>query len=147
MLQDQHVSSAVSATDAPFRSSPAPATCTSSHWQTWSLLSAAAWQQVGEEGFIPDVPGEGRWLVPLRLWRARRRELLDTARPVGLLIHESDDPAGVSSDVDALSLIVVASIGEQERFALLQIESIELIKLAAAGVLRVNQVIARFRVD
>lgn len=115
MLQDQYVSSAGSGVDALFRPNPASATCTSSHWQTWSLLSAPAWQQVGEDGFVPDLPSEGRLLVPLRLWRARRHELLESSRPVGLLIHESDDPAIVSSDLDALSLIVVSFTTSQLR--------------------------------
>jgi uncharacterized protein (DUF934 family) len=54
------------------------------------------------------LPADGRLLVPLRLWRARGHELLETSRPIGLLIDESDDAGTISSHLEAFSLIVVS---------------------------------------
>ena len=115
MLQTHHISSASPPVNALARAQTAPPTAAPVSWAPWHFLSARAWQQVGEDGFVPDFPSAGRLIVPLALWRARRHELLDSKRPLGLFLHETDDAAAVSTDLTRFALIIVSFTTDQAR--------------------------------
>jgi uncharacterized protein (DUF934 family) len=59
------------------------------------------------------LPGDGRLLVPVRLWRARRSELRETKASVGVLLDETADPSALNSDLNLLSLVVVPFRGSE----------------------------------
>ena len=116
MLQDEYALLArpsVGAFAQP--DAPALASLPATFRHPWSLLDSPSWRQVGEDGFVPDFPSAGRLVVPVALWQARRIELLQTGGPLGLLIHEEDEPAAVGSDLNSFELIVVVCTSNQRR--------------------------------
>lgn len=59
------------------------------------------------EGQPAVVPQAGRWIVPLRVWREQRDQLLSRGQDIGVRLEPADDPAGLAQDVAHLALIAV----------------------------------------
>ena len=73
----------------------------------WRVLESGPWLQVGEDGFIPDFPLDGALVVPLKLWRLRREDLVARNEPLGVLLDSNDDPEAIASDLTHFALIVI----------------------------------------
>lgn len=80
---------------------------------SWTLLRSPAWQQIGDDGFVPDFPDAHRLLVSLPLWLGRRQELLERSDPVGLLLTGDDDLARLGPELSNFPLIAVALASRQ----------------------------------
>jgi len=69
----------------------------------WSFVAA------GQEA--EPLPAAGKLLVPLKLWQARRDELIDHAAharaPLGVWLEGHEDPAELADDIGRFSLIAI----------------------------------------
>jgi len=68
--------------------------------ELWKFLG------VDEEPLPAELPA-GPIAVPLAAWKGRRADLLARREPVGVWLAPADDPAGIASDLDQLSLVAV----------------------------------------
>ncbi len=68
---------------------------------TWHTLEVPAAQTSAV------VPGTGRWIVSLAVWKQNRTQLLGRAQDIGVALDPVDDPAELAEDVAALPLIAV----------------------------------------
>jgi uncharacterized protein (DUF934 family) len=71
----------------------------------WTLIPA------GESGAPVTLPASGKLIVPLRLWQARREELLSRASgqnaPLGVWLDSNEDAAVLAVDLHRLAVIAV----------------------------------------
>jgi len=76
---------------------------------SWQLLEggAARWLTVGEDGFVPDFPGEADLIAPLALLKARGKELFERAGRTGVMLEPHEDPAEIAQTLAQLSLVAV----------------------------------------
>ncbi len=61
------------------------------------------WVHVAADGALP----EGRVIVPLATWKARRDELLTRGQPVGVWLAAGEEPAELAADLPKLALVAV----------------------------------------
>ncbi|MGH8681381.1 MAG: DUF934 domain-containing protein [Burkholderiales bacterium] len=76
---------------------------------TWQLLDRdlERWLAPGEDGLVPDFPDAADLIVPLKLWRLRREDLLDRPGRSGVSLAADEDPAALAADLDRLPLVAV----------------------------------------
>lgn len=67
----------------------------------WLLL------EPGPQGALPAIPGDGKLIVPLALWQARREELVARAGDIGVWLDASEDPAAIAGDLERIALVAV----------------------------------------
>jgi uncharacterized protein (DUF934 family) len=72
----------------------------------WRLLDAGALLAPAEDGFVPELPA-GDAIAPLRLWRARRDELIGRPGRLGLLLAADDAPEAIAPELARLDLVAV----------------------------------------
>ena len=67
------------------------------------------WLAFGDDiaALLPSANDAPHLIVPLKLWQARREELLARGGSLGLLLHTNDEPAPFSSDVSIFALIAI----------------------------------------
>jgi uncharacterized protein (DUF934 family) len=77
---------------------------------SWLLLDREPerWLAPGEDGLVPDFPAAADLIVPLRLWRLRRDDLLDRPGRAGVWLAPDEDPATLAGDLDRLPLVAVS---------------------------------------
>ena len=75
---------------------------------SWRLLDGPVDRFVipAEDGLLPDLP-PGRLLVPLRVWRVRRDDLLERGAGAGVWLATDADPAVLAEDLAHLDAIAV----------------------------------------
>jgi uncharacterized protein (DUF934 family) len=75
---------------------------------SWRLLEEPADRLLitGEDGLLPDLP-TGSLIVPLRVWRLRRDDLLGSGRGAGVWIATDAEPAALTEDVARLAVIAI----------------------------------------
>jgi len=73
----------------------------------WQRLEAQPWLRVGEDGLVPDFPEAADLIVPPKLWRLRRDDLLARRGRLGLALEPGDDPAELAADLEHFALVVV----------------------------------------
>jgi uncharacterized protein (DUF934 family) len=74
---------------------------------SWRLLDLERWLAVGEDGFVPDFPRAADLVVPLKLWRLRRDDLLEREGRTGVWLATGEGPEALAGDAERLSLIAV----------------------------------------
>jgi uncharacterized protein (DUF934 family) len=76
---------------------------------SWRLLEGelGRWLAPGEDGLVPDLQDAADLIVPLKLWRLRREDLLDRRGRSGVWLAADDDPAALAGDLDRLALVAV----------------------------------------
>jgi uncharacterized protein (DUF934 family) len=69
----------------------------------WRLLER------GAKGELPEVPAQGDVIVPLRLWLARRDELVTRAEggTLGVWLDANEGPEAIAGDLHRLALVAV----------------------------------------
>jgi uncharacterized protein (DUF934 family) len=77
---------------------------------SWQLLERGLerWLVAGEDGFVPDFPDAADLVVPLKLWRLRRDDLLDRSGRSGVWLAADEDPAALAGDLERLALVAVS---------------------------------------
>ena len=75
---------------------------------TWRLLDEPADRLLvtAEDGLLPDLP-DGPLLVPLRLWRLRRDDLLERGSGAGVWLAADAEPGPLAADLARLDVIAV----------------------------------------
>jgi uncharacterized protein (DUF934 family) len=68
---------------------------------SWRLL------RLGPAGELPEVPREGRTIVPLALWVAHREDFLAYPGPLGVWLDANEGPEAIAGDLARLSVIAV----------------------------------------
>ena len=61
------------------------------------------WTHVAADGALP----EGRAIVPLAVWKARRDKLLARGQPIGVWLAAGEEPAELAQDLSRLALVAV----------------------------------------
>jgi len=76
---------------------------------TWQLLDrdVERWLTVGEAGLVPDFPAVADLIVPLKLWRLRRDDLLHREGRTGVRLESGEGPEALADDLDRVALIAV----------------------------------------
>src|SRR5579871_6756851 len=74
---------------------------------SWRTLEAQRWLQVGEDGLVPDFPDAGDLIVPLKLWRLRRDDLLARHGRLGLQLDADQELTDVGTDLGHFALVAV----------------------------------------
>jgi uncharacterized protein (DUF934 family) len=76
---------------------------------SWQPLEggAARWLTVGEDGFVPDFPGDTDLIAPLALLKVRGEELLQRSGQTGVVLEPNEDPAALAPALERLSLVAV----------------------------------------
>jgi uncharacterized protein (DUF934 family) len=74
---------------------------------SWRLLESQPCLQVGEDGLVPDFPDAADLIVPRKLWRLRRDDLLERRGRLGLRLEAGDEVAQVASDLEHFALVAV----------------------------------------
>ncbi len=76
---------------------------------SWQRLDGGLerWLTAGEDGLVPDFPEAADLIVPLKLWRLRRDELLDRPGRSGVWLAADEDAAALAGDLDRLALVAV----------------------------------------
>ena len=74
---------------------------------SWRSLETQRWLQVGEDGLVPDFPDAADLIVPLKLWRLRRDDLLARRGKLGLRLEAGDEVAEVGADLGHFALVAV----------------------------------------
>ena len=76
---------------------------------SWQLLDGdtGRWTAVGEDGLVPDFPAWADLIVPLRLWRARREDLLARDGLTGVWLAPDEDPAPLADALPEIPLVAV----------------------------------------
>ena len=74
---------------------------------SWLLLEPQRWLQVGEDGLVPDFPDALDVIVPLKLWRLRREDLLARQGRLGLQLDADADLTEVAADLGRFALVAV----------------------------------------
>jgi uncharacterized protein (DUF934 family) len=76
---------------------------------SWQLLDGGLerWLTPGEDGLVPDFPDAADLIVPLKLWRLRRDDLLDRPGRSGVWLAADEDAAALASDLDRIALVAV----------------------------------------
>jgi uncharacterized protein (DUF934 family) len=74
-------------------------------------ITADSWRrlELGPAGELPEVPAEGKVIVPLALWLARRGELLSRAQAgtLGVWLDANEGPEAIADDVRRFALVAV----------------------------------------
>ena len=74
-------------------------------------IIADSWQrlELGPKGELPEVPAEGKVIVPLALWLARRGELGSRADAgtLGVWLDANEGPEAIADDLRDLALVAV----------------------------------------
>jgi len=79
---------------------------TSDSWQPLDH-DVERWLTPGEDGFVPAFPADADLIVPLRLWRLRREDLLERPGRSGVRLAVDDDPGELAADLERLALVAV----------------------------------------
>lgn len=74
---------------------------------SWQLLEADSWLQIGESGLVPDFPPDADLLVTPHLWQLRREDLSERRGRIGLLLEAWNEPDGLTPDLPRFALIAV----------------------------------------
>ena len=73
----------------------------------WTLIDGAHWLQVGEDGFIPELPDDKAIAASAQLWKLRGDELAARSNRVGLALKRSDDTRAIAVDPKRLALVAL----------------------------------------
>ena len=67
------------------------------------------WQrlELNADGSLPAVPPAGDVIVPLVLWRKRRKELLARPGRLGVWLEANEDPAAIAEDLRLFGVVAV----------------------------------------
>jgi len=65
------------------------------------------WLAPGEDGLVPDFPAAADLIVPLKVWRLRRDDLVERQGRTGVWLESADDPGALAGDSERLALIAV----------------------------------------
>ena len=68
---------------------------------TWRFLG------LGADADLGSALADGRWAVPLAVWKARREELRARREAIGVWLQPADDVAEVAPDLDAVALVAI----------------------------------------
>lgn len=75
---------------------------------SWRLLDEPADRLLypAEDGLLPDFP-DGRLIVPLRVWRRRREDLLERGGEVGVWLATDAEPEALAADLARIDVIAI----------------------------------------
>ena len=73
----------------------------------WRWLDSARYLQVGEDGFVPELPAGDSILVSLKLWRLRYEDLAVFPEPLGVVLELDDDPIEIRADLHRISVVAI----------------------------------------
>jgi uncharacterized protein (DUF934 family) len=65
------------------------------------------WLAPGEDGLVPDFPDAADLIVPLKLWRLRRDDLLARQGRTGVWLESGEGPEALADGLDRIALVAV----------------------------------------
>ena len=65
------------------------------------------WLELNADGSLPAVPSAGDVILPLKLWRERRDELLARPGRLGVWLDSHEDPAAIAQDLRLFGVVAV----------------------------------------
>jgi uncharacterized protein (DUF934 family) len=65
------------------------------------------WLEPNADGSLPAVPSAGDVILPLKLWRERRDELLARPGRLGVWLDSHEDPAAIAQDLRLFGVVAV----------------------------------------